>query len=1025
LSYSSKILLFFASASLAFGQGSQLPKYTVATLPSASSFPTYTVQVIDGSTATDCTVGGGAYNVICTAHAGIWVPVGSEANYTLVPSSLSPTFTATSNTADAFLFTLNNNATASLAGASFGEILTFQICQNATGGYTFTWPSQMVNPPVVPTAPNACITQSFIYDNFDQADPTPYPTGITSLNSQTGPAVDLVGDSSITVTPGSPSANQIQLHATGTGGSGVQYNPSNTVHYFLSSSIMADDSHNTSVAVPVSIWSCNGTTCDIHTSSNHNLTTSSWVDLTSMTGWFSGNPLGGQQDTTYGSFQVASVVSATEFTVAYTRNTGSGSGGNIYDASYWTVYMTAQQPFFLGHGTMNYWWTPVQSAATNISTFLPTCTTTCFLNVEASQNDVFSGRTSAQIEGNFQTIWAAARAKGYKVIQGTVLPTNFGLSVTNQMWETIQEVNLWIRLQGPSQANKSSGQYWDELADVASYYSDGLTDKSTLPGNGTTGSKTFATQWNDAFGHQGGKLSVAPNAMPWESGLALSYPQNLFVLSNTTGVYNDAVVFDQTHDIWKYYQLYGSGGTTKPLFEYNWANAANGNHICNAWQINTTTNNSFALCLGYASSGSTSNYFSIAGGSGGTTDWIKIFANGAIQIPGITAASGVETLCVDTSGNIQHGTCGGASFSAIISGTNTAAAMLVGSGASLGPTGTGTIQATNIASTIAVTSPIAVTGSGTTASPYTIACPTCGTGSGGTSVSQNSGAAETNLSLTGFMPQVCSDSSGSGTAQTCTVANTFTPQAGNCIVYSTTTTNSGTGLTINVNSLGAKSVAIPGSSGFTTTLTASIIPANKPQLMCYDGTNWNDQQTGKVSAGGTVPNKTYLAFNSTPVTLPNSLTVYQSTTPIVLPANAQWKMNFALNRATAGTALSVSIGTGTSACYYRYALQADGNQVLYSVTSGGSQSLITASASGSDHDFAGDVSGFMQLTANSTVTGGAIAFGMLGYRNSGNNSTSNVCPSAQTNGSVYVFIEAAAFSDIESVVVNYPYTDGN
>jgi hypothetical protein len=122
---------------------------------------------------------------------------------------------------------------------------------------------------------------------------------------------------------------------------------------------------------------------------------------------------------------------------------------------------------------------------------------------------------------------------------------------------------------------------------------------------------------------------------------------------------------------------------------------------------------------------------------------------------------------------------------------------------------------------------------------------------GVTSVSQNSGAAETNLPITGFMPQICADSSGSGTAQSCTVANTFVPQTGNCVVYSTTTANSGTGLTVNVNSLGAKSVAVPGASGFTTTLVASSsIPAGKPIHLCYDGTNWNASGTGYVPAGG-------------------------------------------------------------------------------------------------------------------------------------------------------------------------------
>jgi hypothetical protein len=47
----------------AFGQGSQLPKYTVATLPAASTQPHYIVQVIDGASSTDCATGGGAQNV--------------------------------------------------------------------------------------------------------------------------------------------------------------------------------------------------------------------------------------------------------------------------------------------------------------------------------------------------------------------------------------------------------------------------------------------------------------------------------------------------------------------------------------------------------------------------------------------------------------------------------------------------------------------------------------------------------------------------------------------------------------------------------------------------------------------------------------------------------------------------------------------------------------------------------------------------------------------------------------------------
>jgi len=103
------------------------------------------------------------------------------------------------------------------------------------------------------------------------------------------------------------------------------------------------------------------------------------------------------------------------------------------------------------------------------------------------------------------------------------------------------------------------------------------------------------------------------------------------------------------------------------------------------------------------------------------------------------------------------------------------------------------------------------------------------------------------------VPLACADTSGSGTAQSCTTSPSITPVADDCFFYTTTTPNSGTGLTTNIDALGAKSIAIPGSSGWTTTLTAGIIPANKPLLMCYDGTNLDVAQTGTSASGGSSP----------------------------------------------------------------------------------------------------------------------------------------------------------------------------
>ena len=90
---------------------------------------------------------------------------------------------------------------------------------------------------------------------------------------------------------------------------------------------------------------------------------------------------------------------------------------------------------------------------------------------------------------------------------------------------------------------------------------------------------------------------------------------------------------------------------------------------------------------------------------------------------------------------------------------------------------------------------------------------------------------------------LCADTSGSGTAQVCNTTPSFTPVFGDCIHYTTSTANSGTGLTINVNSLGAKPVA---KWLKTTTLAENDVRANAIQGACYDGTNWEIDTIGNA-----------------------------------------------------------------------------------------------------------------------------------------------------------------------------------
>lgn len=114
----------------------------------------------------------------------------------------------------------------------------------------------------------------------------------------------------------------------------------------------------------------------------------------------------------------------------------------------------------------------------------------------------------------------------------------------------------------------------------------------------------------------------------------------------------------------------------------------------------------WGACSGSASA----NWSSIVPGTGtitagtynvGTGSTLTFTGTGVInanQINGLVFPALSSGQCLTNNGTtLSWGTCGGsAAFSGLTSGTNTTAAMLVGSGASLGPTGTGTVQANRV-----------------------------------------------------------------------------------------------------------------------------------------------------------------------------------------------------------------------------------------------------------------------------------------------------------------------------------------
>lgn len=82
---------------------------------------------------------------------------------TTVTFSATPTFNAA--TADIFEITLTGNVTSStVSNILSGEIITFTICQDATGSHTFAWPSGFRGQGVIGATASTCSTQRFWYD---------------------------------------------------------------------------------------------------------------------------------------------------------------------------------------------------------------------------------------------------------------------------------------------------------------------------------------------------------------------------------------------------------------------------------------------------------------------------------------------------------------------------------------------------------------------------------------------------------------------------------------------------------------------------------------------------------------------------------------------------------------------------------------------------------------------------------------------------------------------------------------------
>jgi hypothetical protein len=99
----------------------------------------------------------------CTDNAGTSRTDLRLGTLTTVTFSATPVFDA--STASTFKLTLTGNVTSStLSNAVAGEPLAFEVCQDVTGGRTFVPPANVQGWVAIPTAANACVLETFIYD---------------------------------------------------------------------------------------------------------------------------------------------------------------------------------------------------------------------------------------------------------------------------------------------------------------------------------------------------------------------------------------------------------------------------------------------------------------------------------------------------------------------------------------------------------------------------------------------------------------------------------------------------------------------------------------------------------------------------------------------------------------------------------------------------------------------------------------------------------------------------------------------
>ena len=600
--------------------------------------------------------------------------VGIEVDY-----NVGPTPPASASLLVAPPLSLNNNV---LGMGPIWPTATYPTTVARLSQYAYTWAGT-----IVPVTDAVNSTDCATGGGSTLVDCVSDGAGGWTARSFTGGITALTGDVSATG-PGSAAATVLKVNngtiptsqtCVGTNSSGqfidgsctpangVQYNPTTTNYIFLSFSGLYDDNHALSSAVPVTSASCVGAsapyTCTVVTTSAHNLSVGSYVDVATITGWLSS----GVVTPFNGTFQIISTGFTTtqfEFLSSLGTFTCSSSCGNVYDASYWGIYQTANQPFLKGHGTVYGDESSLATADTNFSTALaPLCNLSPgpnYLIIQAGQNDLDAGATFATISGHLQSIWAKAHTAGCKVIQGSIVPAEYGSDLNNALIANNAYLNEWLPTQAQSFANIASGQYYDQFVDYNAYmsYTSAGGALGTL-GTAAWQAKTFAQITNQAFANQGGNImGPPPFFLLGESGYTWDLAGNAWNFINSYGDSSGNQWMIWNGDLLLEYRDQNGGA---PILQLTAPFLGTGTDFCSeANGNNLGTNNAYLMCFNYVSSTSTSNYYHMRPYAGSSTDAIRMYGDSTVSIPTIATSPSTSPICPNgTNGTLTTSGCSG------------------------------------------------------------------------------------------------------------------------------------------------------------------------------------------------------------------------------------------------------------------------------------------------------------------------------------------------------------------------------